>query len=271
MAVFRVEKNENYTVMSNFHLRDKALSLKAKGLLSQMLSLPEEWDFTLSGLAKINRESKDAIRTAVQELEQAGYIDRRQTQDASGKFAGNEYIIHEEPVTRKPGISPDQETPGEDSAAPLLDFPTTEKPSTEKPSSENPTQLNKDILSKDIKKKKEKENRQQLPEEALRALVRDSIQRIAAPAWSRDDKNRLFVLVVELYSPTREVRKAHPMRTKRSIDRTFDKLVEWAGADPRAMADIVDCALANGWQGIQPPGGGVIAGKPPDPTPVDYF
>ncbi len=73
MAVFRVEKNRGYTVMSNHHLRNKDLSLKAKGLLSQMLSLPENWDYTLKGLSLINRESIDAIRTAVWELEKAGY------------------------------------------------------------------------------------------------------------------------------------------------------------------------------------------------------
>ena len=76
MAVFRVEKNSGYTVMSNHHLRNRALSLKAKGLLSQMLSLPEDWDYTLQGLARINRESVDAIRQAIRELEQAGYIQR---------------------------------------------------------------------------------------------------------------------------------------------------------------------------------------------------
>ena len=81
MAVFRVERTQGYTVMSNYHLRDKSLSLKAKGLLSQMLSLPEDWDYTLSGLAVINRESKDAIRSAVKELEKSGYIKHRQTTD----------------------------------------------------------------------------------------------------------------------------------------------------------------------------------------------
>ena len=81
MAVFRVEKNKGYTVMSNHHLRNKELSLKAKGLLSQMLSLPEDWDYTLAGLSLINRESIDAIRTAVWELEKAGYITRRHESD----------------------------------------------------------------------------------------------------------------------------------------------------------------------------------------------
>ena len=85
MAVFRVEKNRGYTVMSNHHLRNKELTLKAKGLLSQMLSLPENWDYTLAGLSHINKESIDAIRTAVLELEKAGYITRRKVGMKKGK------------------------------------------------------------------------------------------------------------------------------------------------------------------------------------------
>ena len=97
MAVFRVEKTKDFTVMSNRHLRDKRLSLKAKGLFSQMLSLPEDWDYTLTGLAYINRESKDAIRNAIKELESAGYLERRQITDNHGRFQHNEYIIRESP------------------------------------------------------------------------------------------------------------------------------------------------------------------------------
>ena len=136
MAVFRVERTQGYTVMSNYHLRDKSLNLKAKGLLSQMLSLPEDWDYTLSGLAVINRESKDAIRSAVNELEKAGYIKRRQTTDAGGKFSANEYVIYERPVT--------EEQPQPLLEKPLSGFPTTDNPSTGKPSTENPTQIIKE-------------------------------------------------------------------------------------------------------------------------------
>ena len=141
MAVFRVERTRDYTVMSNYHLRDKNLSLKAKGLLSQMLSLPEDWDYTLAGLSYINRESKDAIRSAVNELEKAGYVQRRQTTDANGKFSVNEYIIHECPVTPAPSLE-----------KPLSENPTTDNPSTGKPLSENPTQINTK------KTRKEKQN-----------------------------------------------------------------------------------------------------------------
>ena len=145
MAVFRVERNRGYTVMSNHHLRNKELSLKAKGLLSQMLSLPEDWDYTLAGLSLINKESIDAIRTAVWELEKAGYITRRQGRDERGKMTAIEYTIYEQP--QQPGLeNPILENPT--SAEPSLDFPTTANPTPE-----NPTQLNKDISRTDLPKK----------------------------------------------------------------------------------------------------------------------
>ena len=97
MAVFRVERNKGYTVMSNHHLRNKDLSLKAKGLLSQMLSLPEDWDYTLKGLSLINREQIDAIRAAIRELEQAGYIVRSRERDSQGRLRGADYVIYEQP------------------------------------------------------------------------------------------------------------------------------------------------------------------------------
>ena len=100
MAVFRVERNKGYTVMSNHHLRNKELSLKAKGLLSQMLSLPEDWDYTLAGLSFINREKIDAIREAVKELERAGYIVRSRERDEKGRLRGTDYVIFEQPQTR---------------------------------------------------------------------------------------------------------------------------------------------------------------------------
>ena len=134
MAVFRVERNRGYTVMSNHHLRNRGLTLKAKGLLSQMLSLPDNWDYTLAGLSRINREKIDAIREAVRELEKAGYIVRSRERDEKGRLRGADYIIYEQPQP------------------PVLDLPTLENPTLE-----NPTQLNKDISRTDLSKK-EKSN-----------------------------------------------------------------------------------------------------------------
>ena len=150
MAVFRIEKTQNYTVMSNHHLRNKGLTLKAKGLLSQMLSLPEDWDYTLAGLSHINREKLDAIREAVRELENAGYITRSRVRDDKGRLQGADYIIHELPQSRTEPENGD--TPGtlENTAfSPTLDFPTLDFPTLENPTLENPTQLNKDISKKE--------------------------------------------------------------------------------------------------------------------------
>ena len=138
MAVFRVERTHNYTVMSNYHLRDKSLSLKAKGLLSQMLSLPEDWDYTLAGLARINAEGKDAIRAAVNELEKAGYVTRSRTRDEKGRLSGAEYIIREQPVF---------------SAEPAL----------EEPVSGNPTLEETAQLNKDKNKKPDSQNTESFP------------------------------------------------------------------------------------------------------------
>ena len=145
MAVFRVERNKGYTVMSNHHLRNKDLSLKAKGLLSQMLSLPENWDYTLKGLSLINRESIDAIRTAVWELEKAGYITRQQNRDGKGKMADMIYTIYEQPQPRPE--QPDKAAPGLEN--PVLENPTSDNPTPGNPTLENPMQLNKDISSKE--------------------------------------------------------------------------------------------------------------------------
>ena len=153
MAVFRVERNTGYTVMSNHHLRNKELSLKAKGLLSQMLSLPEDWDYTLAGLSHINREKIDAIREAVKELEKAGYIVRSRERDEKGRLRGADYVIYEQPQPREPEAATSSEQPPTSDLPtlenPTLDNPTLEKPTQEKPTLENPTQLNKDILSKE--------------------------------------------------------------------------------------------------------------------------
>ena len=145
MAVFRVERTKGFTVMSNYHLNDKTISLKAKGLLSQMLSLPESWDFTLRGLACINKESLDAIRTAVLELEEHGYITRRQKRGENGKLSKIEYTIYEQPQQKQP-LSPRLENPNTVPQPrlekPCLENPNTGNPNTVLPHTGNPTQLN---------------------------------------------------------------------------------------------------------------------------------
>ena len=131
MGVFRVNKNRNYTVMSNVHLRDKALPLKAKGLLSLMLSLPEDWDYSMRGLAKLSADGLDSTRAAVKALEQSGYVVRRQLYDSRGRFSNNEYTVFEIPQRSSPS-----------SDLPLTGKPSTEKPPSDAPLSEKPSQIN---------------------------------------------------------------------------------------------------------------------------------
>ncbi len=127
MAVFRIERTRDYTVMSNHHLRDKGLSLKSKGLLSMMLSLPEDWNYTTRGLAKICKEGVDAIGGALRELEAAGYIVRHQLRDRQGRISDTEYVIYEQPQPKAPDTSqPDTASP--DTENPYLADPDTGKP-----------------------------------------------------------------------------------------------------------------------------------------------
>ena len=153
MAVFRIEKNKNYTVMANYHLRDISLSLKAKGLLSLMLSLPEGWDYTTKGLACICKDGVDSICSTVKELEKAGYVQRRRLRNELGHLTEIEYTILEKPVrtasseesalpdsSAKAGTPPKREKPVLD--YPVLDNPELAFPEQEEPEQENPAQLN---------------------------------------------------------------------------------------------------------------------------------
>ena len=130
MAVFRIEKTRDYTVMSNHHLKDRTLTLKSKGLLSMMLSLPDEWNYTTRGLAAICREGVDSIGAALKELETHGYIRRTQLRDEKGKITDTEYVIYEMPQ-REPPSSPGTPLPG--TAKPYTENPDMGIPDTAEP------------------------------------------------------------------------------------------------------------------------------------------
>lgn len=138
MGVIRVEHNENYTTMANYHLRDSRLSLRAMGLMSKMLSLPDDWDYSVAGLTKIVKEGRDAVRKALQELESAGYLIREQSRQG-GSFAGCDYTLFERPQTGSGSPSPGNPSAVE---SPLTENPTTVNPTTVNPTSGNRTQLN---------------------------------------------------------------------------------------------------------------------------------
>jgi hypothetical protein len=96
--VFRVERTKNFTVMSNHHFKNKQLSLKAKGLLSLMLSLPDEWNYNMQGLATLSKDGIDSVRSTLNELEHHGYVERNRIRDKNGCYSDIEYIVREVPV-----------------------------------------------------------------------------------------------------------------------------------------------------------------------------
>ena len=156
MAVFRVKKTRDYTVMSNHHLRNTDLSLKAKGLLSLMLSLPDNWDYTTKGLACICKDGIDSINSGVKELEANGYVIRRRLRNEKGQLTTTEYTIFEQPqtldMTDTPpkGENPILDNPILDNQAqekPILENPILGKPKQAEPILGNPHQLSTNILN----------------------------------------------------------------------------------------------------------------------------
>ena len=165
-TVFRVEKTGNFTVMSNTHLKDRRLSYKAKGLLSVILSLPPDWDYTITGLSVIAADGVDSVKTAIKELEQYGYVTRTQLRDELGRMAQNEYRVYEDPADNPDFVQPEQVSPEKDapdekpsSSSPRKRSSFSVSPSAENPSTVTPTadntqadtiiKLNKNILNTD--------------------------------------------------------------------------------------------------------------------------
>lgn len=165
MAIYRVERTKNYTVMSNYHLKDRELSLKAKGLLSMILSLPDEWNYTLRGLAAISKEGVDTIGSTVRELEKAGYIIRRQLRGEKGRISDMEYTIYEQPHKTVPDNPSDVEVAN-------LNEPHTEKPDVDRPAAKKPAELN----TKAANIQRENTNRVNTEVSNTHSVVRSKVQ-----------------------------------------------------------------------------------------------
>lgn len=138
MSVIRIHKTKNFTVMSNYHFKEKQMSLKAKGLLSLMLSLPDDWNYSIAGLVTLSKDGKDSVMTALAELEKFGYLERTQLVNDKGQFSGIEYHIYEQPQQEKPIAE-----------KPDTDLENTEKQNTEKPPLLNTNSIN-NLKNKDI-------------------------------------------------------------------------------------------------------------------------
>lgn len=131
LAIFRIEKTKNYTVLSNYHFKEKNMSLKAKGLLSLMLSLPDNWNYSIAGLVTLSKDGKDSVMSALSELEKFGYLHREKVVDEKGRFNGVEYTIYEQPRE----------------ASPIADNQISEKQTSENQNAENPPQLNTELTN----------------------------------------------------------------------------------------------------------------------------
>ena len=230
MAVFRVHKNDNYTVLSNYHFKERGMSLKAKGLLSLMLSLPEGWDYSAAGLVTLSKDGKDSVNAALKELEKFGYLKRTQAYDASGKFSGYNYEIFEQPSAVR-------------SEKPTTDKPFAENPSTEKPTTENPPQLNKkELNTKKLKTKK--------------SSTEDKERKKATSATSYDDIINERIFSEEVKATLYEFIKMRKLIKKPLTDFALTKLInklENISKDPRVQVAVLENSILNNWQDIYPP------------------
>lgn len=227
MAVMRINKTTDYTVMSNYHFREKDMSLKAKGLLSLMLSLPEDWDFTVKGLANLNKDGVDGVRAALEELKAFGYLKVTRERNEKGQVSGTVYDIYEKPTQEKPIL----EEPKEEK-------PILEKPTQEKPIQENPTQLN----TKGIKYLNNK-----ILKESSTKGIKESVRAKKEPEQYFEDEE-LNCKFLEFLAMRKKIRK--PVRTDRALKALLKKLHELSGGDLGTMKKIIDQSLDKEWLGF---------------------
>jgi hypothetical protein len=239
MTVFRVHKNENYTVLSNYHFKEKEMSLKAKGLLSLMLSLPDDWDYSAAGLVKLSKDGKDSVTGALKELEQFGYLKRSQAFNDNGTFGGYNYEIFEK-----------QNADGK-TEKPKTEKTKAGKPSTENPSTENPQQLNTNELNiKQLNKKelkKEEERKKENGRNTYDAIINGKI-------FDNEVKAALY----EFIKMRKMIKK--PL-TDFALERIIDKLFKMS-YDPITQVEILENSIVNSWQDIYKPKQGTNQQKP---------
>lgn len=217
--VFRIEKNQNYTTMSNYHLRDKNLSLKAKGLLSLMLSLPDDWNYSLKGLVTIVKESESAIKSTLTELKTFGYVVVNKVQDKKGRF-DYEYNIFEYPTDEKP----------------MMENPPMEEPPLEVPKVENPIQINTNKQNTDNKT-------------PVEATPQTSV--------ARKSKENVFEVSVngniELLQALKDFEESRTKNKSKMTDRAKKLLIsrlKELSDNPNVWIKMLENAILNGWKTV---------------------
>lgn len=218
MAIMRVHKTDNYTVMSNNHFKERQMSLKAKGLLSLMLSLPNSWDYSISGLVKLSKDGKDGVMSALGELEKFGYLQRVRIKDSKGKFSGIEYNIYEQPQK----------------AFPIADNPISANQNEGKQIAENPPQLNTNTLNtKEVNTKGLNTNKD---------IYREALENI---------KDIELRSLYEEYIEMREEMQA-PV-TKRGLDMLINRNERLSNLDIELQKALLEAAILNNWKNVYLP------------------
>ena len=219
MSVIRIHKNSNFTVMSNYHFKEKKMSLKAKGLLSLMLSLPDDWNYSVSGLVTLSKDGKDSVMSALGELETFGYLERTRMINNKGQFSGIEYHIYEEPQTEKPI------TENANSVNPIL----------EKTNAEKPPQLNTNKLNNNNNKILKELNTNGSDIDIFEDILKDIVN----------------VELRNLYVDYIEMRRINnkPL-TKRGLKMLITRCERLSGLNIREQKQMLEAAIINNWNSV---------------------
>lgn len=214
MAIFRIEKTKNYTVLSNYHFKEKNMSLKAKGLLSLMLSLPDSWNYTIKGLVTLSKDGKDSVMSALAELEEFRYLERKRTTDKKGRFTGIEYHIYEQ-------------------AIPDSGNQTSDNQKAEEQDADNPTLLNTNQLKTEFKKVIKDKDTKTINDylDILEVIVDDRLR-------------NLYVDFIE------NRRAAGAPISRKGLVHLIERVRDIAGLDVERQRDLLRTAVINNWKNV---------------------
>lgn len=220
MSVVRVHKTNNFTVMSNTHFKERSMSLKAKGLLSLMLSLPDDWDYSIAGLVTLSKDGKDSVMTALAELEEFGYLTRSRKTDSKGRFSGVEYQIYEEPQ-------------------PFADNPNENKSQEGKTNEEKPPQLNTNLTNKLNNKELNESNKDKEFNISIYNEILSHIKDLELKAHLIDYIEMRFNISAPI--------------SKRGLSMLINRLARLSNFDRKLQIEMLENAVLNNWKSVYLP------------------